>query len=72
MLKVEEEIVDHQEGKACNASTVAVAVKGNSKSKYIVSWALEKFIPEGVVIFKLLHVRPRITTVPTASKPLPL
>lgn len=49
------------------ALSVAVAVKGNRKSRYAVLWALEKFIPEGINLFKLLHVRPRITSVPTAT-----
>ncbi|GFZ15164.1 U-box domain-containing protein kinase family protein [Actinidia rufa] len=45
--------------------TVAISINGNRKSKYIVRWALEKFIPEGKIMFKLLHIRPKITTVPT-------
>ncbi|TXG70590.1 hypothetical protein EZV62_005525 [Acer yangbiense] len=48
------------------ALSVAIAIKGNRKSKYMVTWALDKFIPEGITVFKLLHVSPRITTVPTA------
>lgn len=47
------------------SSVVAVAIDGHRKSKYVVKWALEKFVPEGKVIFKLIHVRPRITGVPT-------
>ncbi|XP_062164279.1 U-box domain-containing protein 35-like [Alnus glutinosa] len=47
------------------SSVVAVAIDGTRKSKYVVRWALEKFVPEGKVIFKLIHVRPRITGVPT-------
>lgn len=50
------------------SSVVAVAVNGNKKSKYVVKWALEKCVPEGKVIFKLIHVRERITRVPTQSK----
>ncbi|XP_050224602.1 U-box domain-containing protein 35-like isoform X2 [Mercurialis annua] len=45
---------------------VGIAIDGKRKSKYLVNWALEKFIPEENVAFKLLHVRPMITTVPTA------
>ncbi|XP_017258655.1 U-box domain-containing protein 35 isoform X1 [Daucus carota subsp. sativus] len=45
---------------------VAIAINGNSNSKYIVQWALDKFVPEGNV-FKLLYVRPRITAVPTPT-----
>ncbi|OMO94849.1 hypothetical protein CCACVL1_05766 [Corchorus capsularis] len=44
---------------------VGIAINGNRKSKYVVSWALDKFIPEENIMFKLLHVRPKITTVPT-------
>lgn len=45
--------------------TVNIAIKGNSKSRYVVEWALEKFIPEGMFMFKLIFVRPTITAVPT-------
>ncbi|KAG7541549.1 Protein kinase domain [Arabidopsis thaliana x Arabidopsis arenosa] len=45
--------------------TVVVALSGSSKSKYVVTWALEKFAPEGNVGFKLLHIHPMITSVPT-------
>ncbi|XVF08510.1 hypothetical protein REPUB_Repub07fG0009300 [Reevesia pubescens] len=45
--------------------TIGVAINGNGKSKYVVKWALEKFIPEENVVFKLLHVRAKITSVPT-------
>ncbi|PHT52468.1 U-box domain-containing protein 35 [Capsicum baccatum] len=48
-----------------NSSTIAVAINGKKKSKHVVRWALDKFVPEGKVCFKLLHVRPRITGVPT-------
>ncbi|KAL0718307.1 hypothetical protein Bca4012_067629 [Brassica carinata] len=44
---------------------VAVAINGKKKSKYVVFWALEKFIPEGFSDFKLLYVRPPITHIPT-------
>lgn len=50
------------------AFIVAIAVKGNRKSKNVVSWTLEKFVPEGITLFKLLHVCPKITAVPTPSK----
>lgn len=50
------------------AGTVAIAIKGNKESKCVVAWALEKFIPEGNIVFKLLHVRRKTTAVPTASK----
>lgn len=44
---------------------VAVAVNGNKKSKYALSWALDKFVPEGQIFFKLLYVRPQIRMIPT-------
>jgi serine/threonine protein kinase/nucleotide-binding universal stress UspA family protein len=42
-----------------------VALSGSSKSKYVVTWAIEKFATEGNVGFKLLHIHPMITSVPT-------
>lgn len=45
--------------------TLAIAINGERKSKYVVKWALDKFIPEGILLFKLLHVIPRMSTVPT-------
>ncbi|XP_043707153.1 U-box domain-containing protein 35-like [Telopea speciosissima] len=45
--------------------TVAVAISGSKQSKWILRWALEKFIPEGRILFKLLHVRPKVTVIPT-------
>ncbi|XP_022771551.1 U-box domain-containing protein 35 isoform X2 [Durio zibethinus] len=47
--------------------TIGIAINGNRKSKYVVKWALDKFIPEENVVFKLLHVRAKITAVPTPS-----
>ncbi|PIN06760.1 Serine/threonine protein kinase [Handroanthus impetiginosus] len=43
----------------------AVAITGSKKNKHVVKWALEKFVPEGIVYFKLLHVRPVISRIPT-------
>lgn len=65
------EVKDIVELPNCSALTVAVAVKGSRNSRYAVLWALEKFIPEGIILVKLLHVRPRITSVPTPSKQIP-
>lgn len=48
-----------------NSSTIAVAINGKKKSKYVFTWALDKFVPQGKVCFQLLHVRPRIIAVPT-------
>nr|CAD1820636.1 unnamed protein product [Ananas comosus var. bracteatus] len=45
--------------------TVAIAVNGSKSSRCAVKWALEKFVPEGRILFRLLHVRPKITMVPT-------
>lgn len=47
---------------------VGIAINGNKNSKYIVRWALDKFVPEGNVAVKLIHVRSKIVAVPTASK----
>ncbi|XP_019427285.1 PREDICTED: U-box domain-containing protein 35-like [Lupinus angustifolius] len=48
-----------------SSSVIALAIKGNKKSKYVVQWALNKFVPEGMIIFKLIHVHPGIKGVPT-------
>lgn len=45
--------------------TVAVAVNGSKNSKYALKWALEKFIPQGIIFFRLVYVRPKITLIPT-------
>ncbi|XP_042487823.1 U-box domain-containing protein 35-like [Macadamia integrifolia] len=45
--------------------TVAVAISGSKQSKWVLKWALEKFIPEGRILFKLLHVRPKVTVIPS-------
>lgn len=50
-----------------SSSVVALAIKGNKKSKYVVQWALNKFVPEGMIIFKLIHVHANIQGVPTPS-----
>jgi hypothetical protein len=50
--------------------TVGIAIDGKGSSKYLVQWALEKFMPQGKVAFKLLHICPKITAVPTPSKQL--
>lgn len=47
---------------------VAIAISGRKESKSILGWALEKFVQEGNVFMKLIHIRPRIAGVPTASK----
>ncbi|KAL8160302.1 hypothetical protein V2J09_001839 [Rumex salicifolius] len=44
---------------------VAIALNGGSKSKYVIKWALEKFMSESNVTFKLFHIYPPITAVPT-------
>ncbi|KAJ4956779.1 hypothetical protein NE237_013562 [Protea cynaroides] len=52
--------------------TVAVAISGSRQSKWVLRWALEKFITEGRILFKLLHVRPKVTTIPSPLGTLPL
>ncbi|KAF7824864.1 U-box domain-containing protein 35 isoform X1 [Senna tora] len=48
-----------------SSSVVAVAIKGNKKSKHVLRWALDKFVPEGRIMFKLIHVHAGINVVPT-------
>ncbi|KAL9669322.1 hypothetical protein QQ045_006867 [Rhodiola kirilowii] len=48
-----------------SSMTVGVALSGNNKkSRYILRWAFDKFSPDENVVFKLIHVRPLITTIP--------
>lgn len=58
---------ENGKGSSCSR-VIMIALNGGAKSKHIVRWAMEKFIPEGKVAFKLLHVFPKITGVPTPSK----
>lgn len=53
---------------AASENSVVIAISGSRRSKYVVNWALDKFIPQGQIFFKLLHVRPNIVAVPTPSK----
>ncbi|CAN6460250.1 unnamed protein product [Victoria cruziana] len=46
--------------------TIAVAASGKKNSKLALKWALENFISDGrKLTFKIMHVRPRITAVPS-------
>jgi K+-sensing histidine kinase KdpD len=47
--------------------TVALAISGSIKSKNVIKWALNKFGSDKNVTFKLIHIHPKITTLPTAS-----
>ncbi|XP_058721927.1 U-box domain-containing protein 35-like isoform X1 [Vicia villosa] len=58
-------IKEGNESSRTRHSVVALAIKGNKKSKYVVQWTLNKFVPEGMIIFKLIHVHAGITGVPT-------
>ncbi|CAI8595827.1 unnamed protein product [Vicia faba] len=58
-------IKEGNESSRTRHSVVALAIKGNKKSKYVVQWTLNKFVPEGMIIFKLIHVHAGIIGVPT-------
>ncbi|KAK4431686.1 U-box domain-containing protein 52 [Sesamum alatum] len=50
------------------SSVVAIAINCGKKSKYVIRWALQNLIPDGgpeQICFKLIHVFPEITIVPT-------
>ncbi|EOA12722.1 hypothetical protein CARUB_v10028126mg [Capsella rubella] len=47
--------------------TIAIAISGSSKSKNVVKWALNKFGSDKNVVFKLIHVHPKLTSLPTPS-----
>uniref|UniRef100_M4DFC4 RING-type E3 ubiquitin transferase n=1 Tax=Brassica campestris TaxID=3711 RepID=M4DFC4_BRACM len=49
------------------ALNIAIAISGSTKSKNVVKWALEKFSSDKNLVFKLIHVHPKITSVPTPS-----
>ncbi|KAF1869635.1 hypothetical protein Lal_00017210, partial [Lupinus albus] len=55
----------HEKSEHSSSSVIALAIKGNKKSEYVVQWALNKFVPEGIIIFKLIHVHAGIKGVPT-------
>jgi hypothetical protein len=55
------------EMEAPGVSTVAIAVSGSKNSRHALKWALDKFVLGGQVLFRILHVRPPITMVPTPS-----
>lgn len=67
VLMEQKDVVGNGKGSS-DPRVIAIALNGGAKSKYIVRWIVEKFIPEGKVAFKLLHVFPKITGVPTPSK----
>ncbi|CAH2070392.1 unnamed protein product [Thlaspi arvense] len=48
-------------------SIIAIAISGSTKSNNVVKWALKKFASEKNVIFKLIHIHPKITSLPTPS-----
>ncbi|KAK9130794.1 hypothetical protein Sjap_011281 [Stephania japonica] len=60
--------VDKRSLMLSSSLTFVVAVNGSRKSNCALKWALERISDEGKVMFKLLHVRSRITTVPTPNE----
>ncbi|KAL8160301.1 hypothetical protein V2J09_001838 [Rumex salicifolius] len=44
---------------------VAIALNGGSKSKSVIKWALDKYMSDGNITFKLFHIYPLITAIPT-------
>lgn len=67
MDRNQDEADENSKSQCSSSSVVALAIKGNKKSKYVVQWALNKFVPEGRIIFKLIHVQAGIKGVPTPS-----
>ncbi|KAL9671380.1 hypothetical protein QQ045_008948 [Rhodiola kirilowii] len=47
------------------AMVVAAALVGDRCGKHVIKWMLDNFASETNIIFKLLHVRPKIKLVPT-------
>ncbi|XP_061348922.1 U-box domain-containing protein 35-like [Gastrolobium bilobum] len=65
MDRIQDKADESNKSQRSSSSVVALAIKGNKKSKYVVQWALNKFVPEGMIIFKLIHVHAGIKGVPT-------
>ncbi|WVZ82679.1 hypothetical protein U9M48_029917 [Paspalum notatum var. saurae] len=64
-MEIEEAAGEMGEMEAPAVSTVAVAVSGSRSSRHALKWALDKFVPEGRALFRILHVRQPVTMVPT-------
>ncbi|XP_010482459.1 PREDICTED: putative U-box domain-containing protein 53 [Camelina sativa] len=47
--------------------TIAIAISGSNKSKNVVKWALKKFASDKNVVFKLIHIHPKIISLPTPT-----
>ncbi|CAN8253406.1 unnamed protein product [Cochlearia groenlandica] len=47
--------------------TVAIAISRSNKSRNVVKWALKKFGSEKNVVFMLIYIHPKLTSVPTPS-----
>ena len=67
MDRIQDKADENSKSQPSSSSVVALAIKGNKKSKYVVQWALNKFVPEGMIVFKLIHVHEGIKGVPTPS-----
>lgn len=48
--------------------TIAIAISGSDKSNNVLKWALKKFSSDKNVVFKLIHIHPKVITVPTPCK----
>ncbi|MCL7048422.1 hypothetical protein MKW94_028750 [Papaver nudicaule] len=48
-----------------SSNTVVIAVNTSRRGVYPIGWALKKFLTEGRNEFKMLHVRPCVTSIPT-------
>ncbi|CAN6166519.1 unnamed protein product [Urochloa humidicola] len=64
-MEIEEAAGEMGEMEAPAVSTVVMAISGSRSSRHALKWALDKFVPEGRALFRILHVRPAITMVPT-------
>ncbi|MFS8021076.1 hypothetical protein Hanom_Chr16g01423181 [Helianthus anomalus] len=49
-------------------SYLVVALDVNGTKKYIVKWALDKFVPKGMLLFRLFFIQTKNTRIPTPSE----
>jgi hypothetical protein len=54
---------------SCDPSiTIGLAVSSSKSSKYVVKWAMENFVSGDRTRFMLIHVRQKVTLIPTPSE----
>jgi hypothetical protein len=68
MATQEETMVTESSPSSDSSITIGLAVSSSKSSKYAVNWALKNFGTRQRIRFMLIHVRQKVTLVPTPSK----